>query len=703
VTLTWAASTRANGGAVDGYRIKRYTTPGLVLQAPTLSACFGTIAAITCTENNVPSGDWKYSVTPVFATNWTGAESTMSATATVNSPPVLTASGGTTAHTENVPVFIDSGITVTDTDTATMASGTVTVGAGYTAGQDVLAFTNQNGITGSYSAPTLTLTGSATKANWQTALGSITYNNTSDAPNTGNRTINFVVNDGLANSNTAAKTVSVTAVNDGPANSVPGAQSITATGAKVFSTGNGNLISISDPDAASGAVQVQLVATTGTITLSGITGLSFTAGDGTDDLSATFTGTITAINTALAGLGFTPTAAGAASLQIITNDQGNTGSGGALSDNDTIAITVSASALAGHLYGWGDNTTGNLGLGNTTGGKTSPTIVGAATWTDVATGNSVTSGDANSGHTCGVQSDGTLWCWGRNVFGQLARGNTTDSSSPVKIGVATDWATAAAAAYTTCVIKTTGGMWCAGDGQFGELGNGSTTSSQTLVQVSGGVLTWKQVSATNTQVCATRTDGTLWCWGDAADYKLGDNSLTQQNSPVQLAGTGWDTVTTGRRHGCAVKTAGTLWCWGLNATGQLGVGSTTTAQVPTQVGTLSTWDSVAAGAEFTCGIMTDGTLWCWGDNSTYQLGQGNTTQHTSPIQVGTATWTKVAAGEDYACGTRNDRTVWCWGNNTNGQLGLGNTTTATTPTQLAGVTGRVFAGRYGTTATFVIG
>ena len=95
-----------------------------------------------------------------------------------------------------MPVAVDSGITVTDTDDTNMESGTVTVGTGYTAGQDVLAFTNQNGITGSYSAPTMTLTGSATKANWQTALRSITYNNTSNTPNTGNRTINFVVNDG---------------------------------------------------------------------------------------------------------------------------------------------------------------------------------------------------------------------------------------------------------------------------------------------------------------------------------------------------------------------------------------------------------------------------------------------------------------------------------------------------------------------------
>ena len=389
---------------MSGYLVKRYDAGTLAAQT-ILTSCAGTITATTCTEQSVPSGNWKYAVTPVFATNWQAVESAKGATITTNDAPVLVASGGTTAHTENVPVVVDSGITVSDADNSNMASGTVTVGAGYSAGQDVLGFTTQNGITGVYNAPTMTLTGSATKANWQTALRSVTYNNTSDtpdtgnrtlnfavndgaansntaaktvsvtavndapvlaasggttahtenvpvvvdsgitvsdadsanmvsgtvtvgagytagqdilgfttqngitgvynaptmtltgsatrvnwrtalrsvtystgdAPDTGNRTLNFVVNDGTANSNTAAKTVSVTAVNDAPVNGVPGAQTTGTSAAKVFSTGNGNLISISD-DATSGEVQVQLVSTNGTTALSGTAGLTFTGG-----------------------------------------------------------------------------------------------------------------------------------------------------------------------------------------------------------------------------------------------------------------------------------------------------------------------------------------------------------------------------------------------------------------------------------------
>ena len=144
----------------------------------------------------------------------------------------------------------------------------------------------------------------------------------------------------------AEATVSITvdAVNDGPTNTVPGAQATNTNTALTFSAGNGNQISIADSDAGSNSVQVTLTGTNGTMTLSGIVGLSFTTGDGTSDPTMTFTGTIANINTALNGLVFTPTAgfSGAASLQIATNDQGNTGSGGALSDSDAVTINVTS-------------------------------------------------------------------------------------------------------------------------------------------------------------------------------------------------------------------------------------------------------------------------------------------------------------------------------------------------------------------------
>src|SRR6185295_15759488 len=96
-------------------------------------------------------------------------------------------------------------------------------------------------------------------------------------------------------SDTDTVNITVNAVNDAPVNSVPGAQSTNEDTALVFSSGAGNLISISD-DAGSSPVQVTLTATNGTITLSGTGGLSFTEGDGTTDVTMTFTGAVANIN-----------------------------------------------------------------------------------------------------------------------------------------------------------------------------------------------------------------------------------------------------------------------------------------------------------------------------------------------------------------------------------------------------------------------
>ena len=214
----------------------------------------------------------------------------------------------------------------------------------YVNGQDTLSVATQLGISGSWNAGTgvLTLTGTTSAADYQTVMRTIMYANTSDNLVSNNHNVNFVASDSVGVGNTATRQVAVTAVNDAPVNSVPAQDEEPGTRAKVFSTGNGNLISVTDVDARR-TMQVQLVSTNGATTLSTLPGLSFSVGDGTADATMTFTGSFAAVNTALAGLSFNPTAGyfgSAASLQIVTADQGNTGTGGTLSDNDTVAITV---------------------------------------------------------------------------------------------------------------------------------------------------------------------------------------------------------------------------------------------------------------------------------------------------------------------------------------------------------------------------
>jgi hypothetical protein len=141
-------------------------------------------------------------------------------------------------------------------------------------------------------------------------------------------------------------TITITSVNDAPVNTVPGAQTWDEDVTAPFSTAFSSVISVADVDAGSSSVRVTLTTTQGALTLNGTTGLSFTAGDGTSDAAMTFTGTLTNINAALDGMYLVPPVNyfGSASVEIVTNDLGNTGSGGALSDTDSVSVTFTSVA-----------------------------------------------------------------------------------------------------------------------------------------------------------------------------------------------------------------------------------------------------------------------------------------------------------------------------------------------------------------------
>src|SRR5206468_946884 len=149
---------------------------------------------------------------------------------------------------------------------------------------------------------------------------------------------------GGALTDSASVALTVNAVNDPPVNTIPGAQAVNEDGVLTFSAANGNAMSVFDLDVdeGTGLLQVTLTSTHGTLTLGQLTGLTFTTGDGAADATMTFTGTSAAINAALNGLKYAPTADynGPAQVTITTNDLGNTGIGGPLSDTDSVNVTV---------------------------------------------------------------------------------------------------------------------------------------------------------------------------------------------------------------------------------------------------------------------------------------------------------------------------------------------------------------------------
>jgi len=291
----------------------------------------------------------------------------------------------------------------------------------------------------------------------------------------------------------------------------------------------------------------------------------------------------------------------------------------------------------GTLWSWGSGQHGALGQGNTT-NYSSPVQVGALTnWSTVAAGPGSQSGWA-------IKTDGSLWAWGQNNSGQLGLGNTTYRSSPVQVGALTTWSQIAANGF--CVaIKTDGTLWSWGRGGSGELGLGNTTSYSSPVQV-GALTTWSKVSIASGHTLAVKTDGTLWSWGSNFNGQLGDGTTTNRSSPVQVGAlTTWLNVAGSQSNASlAINTSGQLFSWGRNVNGQLGLGDTTQRNSPVQVGALTDWSKIFGGNTLYFAIKAAKTLWGWGLNSSGQLGLDDTTQRNSPVQVGALTsWGQIAA------------------------------------------------------------
>ncbi|OGG62751.1 hypothetical protein A3C87_01445 [Candidatus Kaiserbacteria bacterium RIFCSPHIGHO2_02_FULL_49_34] len=284
----------------------------------------------------------------------------------------------------------------------------------------------------------------------------------------------------------------------------------------------------------------------------------------------------------------------------------------------------------GTLWTWGYNGYGQLGLGDTT-LRSSPTQVGTATdWSSVVAGER---------HSFAIKTDGTLWAWGYNGHGQLGFGNTaTGPTTPTQVGSDTNWSKIAAGQYYSHAIKTDGTLFSWGINGYGQLGLGDTTLRSSPTQV--GIATdWSSVVAGERHSFAIKTDGTLYAWGYNGSGRLGLGDVTNRNVPTLVGtATDWSSATAGFDHSLAIKTDGTLWVWGYNANGRLGLGNTTAGPTsPVKVGTATDWSVVEGGGSHSLAIKTDGTILSWGYNATGQLGLNDTTQRTVPTSIPTLT------------------------------------------------------------------
>lgn len=334
----------------------------------------------------------------------------------------------------------------------------------------------------------------------------------------------------------------------------------------------------------------------------------------------------------------------------------------------------------GAVYCWGSNARGQLGNGAIDQGTHVPSPV-----MDLDDATQISAG---FDHTCALRSNNQVVCWGYNFTGELGNGTVSPSGSPVTVmredltpldnvlGIGSG-------AGHTCayaeLLSTPGEirLWCWGRNVEGQLGLGRDSQVETrAVQIGASFLdSIDLVVGGDFHTCARRSDKQLYCWGINENGQLGTGGIEAHNVPFSIPDVGAvEHLALGFGHTCAGLTDGTLKCWGRDDFNQLGRDvSGFDAFVPGAVSGVSGSQSVAAGQEFTCLATAARELYCWGQGTLGQLGHGDRSGQPSPLKVDLSSLeglpTQLSATYQHVCAVLDTGQVACWGNNERGQAG----------------------------------
>jgi alpha-tubulin suppressor-like RCC1 family protein len=360
------------------------------------------------------------------------------------------------------------------------------------------------------------------------------------------------------------------------------------------------------------------------------------------------------------------------------------------------------------LYCWGSSVNGLPSMAPITAPSALATEL---RWRMVSTGDR---------HTCGLRyapnspDDNTLWCWGDNADGQFGGPDLPSSLEPVRAGGDRTYSSVSVGLRHTCAIDK-GVLFCWGSNAASAVGpacNGSASPCGPVrkprriedafpnLQIDD----WKVVDTGVDFTCALRASGELYCWGDPADGRLGQDASLTPPGPSGSFGVGFDpylsrvfgpderlfrTVGCGAAHACAIDDLGRLSCWGRNDALQTGVDTGPLVPVPMLTEGGGFWKSVAVGVDHSCGLQQDNSLHCWGSNRSGQLGITPTEPEGEPLSVqgsvlpvlvGTRRdWKSAEASDGFTCARGDDDFLYCWGRNDAGQLGNGNLTPTSLP------------------------
>ena len=230
-------------------------------------------------------------------------------------------------------------------------------------------------------------------------------------------------------------------------------------------------------------------------------------------------------------------------------------------------------------FAWGGNAYGQLGTNNLTSYSSPQGMAGARAFYDIAVG---------AYHTAAIlNSTGVVYCCGRNIYGQLGHGNVLNYSSPVPVtGGAASYAKIACGAYHTFGIQGSNGrIYAWGWNTYGQLGTNNRTSysaptytgcTRSFIDISGGIYHSAAIQA---------SDGVAYCWGHNQYGQLGDNTRTSRSSPIAVVGgNSFVAIACGQYHTIAIRGSdGTAWAWGRNSDLTLGTNDAVSYSSPVAV------------------------------------------------------------------------------------------------------------------------
>ena len=235
-----------------------------------------------------------------------------------------------------------------------------------------------------------------------------------------------------------------------------------------------------------------------------------------------------------------------------------------------------------------------------------------------------------------LASDGSLWTWGETELGWsvLGLGSNVQSQAWLKrIGSDRDWVDVAAGGSTTLALKSNGAIWGWGENIYGQLGGRNTNHQSAVPEQSVPGNDWKQVAVAGPHCAALKRDGTLWSWGNNWAGQLGDGTTNYSRVPVQVgSATNWTRIWANLIQNVGHQTDGSLWFWGWDYThSQKG----SSVPIPTRVSPDTNWVDVGMGDWMVFAVKTDGTFWAWGRQAHIYTGATNAEADSSPARVGT--------------------------------------------------------------------